>query len=44
MVLPGDNIKYSIELITPIAIEEGCGSRSEMAPQVGAGVVSGIIA
>jgi elongation factor Tu len=44
MVMPGDNITMTIELITPIAVEEGMkfaireGSRT-----VGAGVVTKII-
>ncbi|MDP2871975.1 MAG: elongation factor Tu, partial [Bacillota bacterium] len=43
MVMPGDNVQMQVELITPIAIEEGLrfaireGSRT-----VGAGVVAGI--
>ena len=28
MVMPGDNIEMSIELITPIAIEKGLRNRS----------------
>ncbi|MCR6543938.1 elongation factor Tu [Dehalobacterium formicoaceticum] len=45
MVMPGDNIKMSIELITPIAIEEGLRfAIREGGRTVGAGVVSGIIA
>ena len=31
MVMPGDNVKMEVELITPIAMEEGCGSRSARA-------------
>ena len=27
MVMPGDNIKLSVTLITPIAMDEGCASR-----------------
>ena len=44
MVMPGDNIRMSIELITPIAIEEGLRfAIREGGRTVGAGVVSGII-
>ena len=44
MVMPGDNIKMSIELITPIAIEEGLRfAIREGGRTVGSGVVSGII-
>jgi elongation factor Tu len=44
MVMPGDNIKMTIELITPIAIEEGLRfAIREGGRTVGAGVVSGII-
>lgn len=43
MVMPGDNIKVSIELITPIAIEEGLRfAIREGGRTVGAGVVSAI--
>ncbi|MDO7789162.1 EF-Tu/IF-2/RF-3 family GTPase, partial [Desulforamulus aquiferis] len=43
MVMPGDNIKVSIDLITPIAIEEGLRfAIREGGRTVGAGVVSGI--
>jgi elongation factor Tu len=44
MVMPGDNVAMTVELITPIAVEEGLrfaireGSRT-----VGAGVVSGVV-
>ena len=31
MVMPGDNVKMAVELITPIAMEEGCASRSARA-------------
>ena len=31
MVMPGDNTQMSIELITPIAMERVCGSRSARA-------------
>ncbi|MEL7567269.1 MAG: elongation factor Tu [Dehalobacterium sp.] len=44
MVMPGDNIKMSIELITPIAIEEGLRfAIREGGRTVGAGVVTGIV-
>lgn len=43
MVMPGDNIKMRIELITPIAIEEGLRfAIREGGRTVGAGVVSAI--
>ncbi len=43
MVMPGDNIKMTIELITPIAIEEGLRfAIREGGRTVGAGVVSGV--
>ena len=43
MVMPGDNIRMSIELITPIAIEEGLRfAIREGGRTVGAGVVSEI--
>ncbi|MCG8402488.1 MAG: elongation factor Tu [Firmicutes bacterium] len=43
MVMPGDNIKVDIELITPIAIEEGLRfAIREGGRTVGAGVVTGI--
>ena len=42
--MPGDNIKMTIELITPIAIEEGLRfAIREGGHTVGAGVVSAII-
>lgn len=44
MVMPGDNAKFTIELITPVAIEEGLKfSIREGGRTVGAGVVSKII-
>ncbi|MDD2433081.1 MAG: elongation factor Tu, partial [Clostridia bacterium] len=44
MCMPGDNIKMTIELITPIAIEEGLRfAIREGGHTVGAGVVTGII-
>jgi len=43
MVMPGDNIQMSIELITPIAIEEGLRfAIREGGRTVGAGVVSSV--
>jgi len=45
MVMPGDNIKMSVELISPIAMEEGLRfAIREGGKTVGAGVVSKIIA
>ncbi|WP_042682379.1 elongation factor Tu [Anaerosalibacter massiliensis] len=45
MVMPGDNAKFTIELITPIAIEEGLRfSIREGGRTVGSGVVTNIIA
>ncbi len=45
MVMPGDNIKMSIELITPIAIEEGLRfAIREGGRTVGSGVVSKVMA
>jgi elongation factor Tu len=44
MVMPGDNIQMSIELITPIAIEEGLRfAIREGGRTVGAGVVTSIM-
>ncbi|MCR4443106.1 MAG: elongation factor Tu, partial [Peptococcaceae bacterium] len=44
MCMPGDNIKMTIELITPIAIEEGLRfAIREGGRTVGAGVVTTII-
>ena len=44
MVMPGDNINVDIELITPIACEEGLRfAIREGGRTVGAGVVSKII-
>jgi elongation factor Tu len=44
MVMPGDNVKVSIELITPIAMDEGLRfAIREGGRTVGAGVVSKII-
>ncbi|GAB6178906.1 elongation factor Tu [Desulfotomaculum defluvii] len=43
MVMPGDNIKVDVDLITPIAIEEGLRfAIREGGRTVGAGVVTGI--
>ena len=45
MVMPGDNIKVTVELIAPIAMEEGVRfSVREGGRTVGAGVVSKVIA
>ena len=44
MVMPGDHIDMTVELITPIAIENGTNfSIREGGRTVGAGVVSEII-
>ncbi|HZK33876.1 MAG TPA: elongation factor Tu, partial [Bacillota bacterium] len=44
MVMPGDNVQMTIELITPIAIEEGLRfAIREGGKTVGAGVVASII-
>ncbi|MBM7646724.1 elongation factor Tu [Scopulibacillus daqui] len=44
MVMPGDNVEMSVELISPIAIEEGTKfSIREGGRTVGAGVVSSIV-
>ena len=44
MVMPGDNIKITVELISPIAMEEGLRfAIREGGRTVGAGVVSKII-
>ena len=45
MVMPGDNISMTIELITPIAIEKGLRfAIREGGRTVGSGIVSEIIA
>ncbi|MDR0885097.1 MAG: elongation factor Tu, partial [Clostridiales Family XIII bacterium] len=45
MVMPGDNVQMTIELITPIAIEEGLRfAIREGGRTVGAGVVASVIA
>ena len=44
MVMPGDNVQMSVELIAPIAMEEGLRfAVREGGRTVGAGVVSKII-
>ena len=44
MVMPGDNVNMEIELITPIAIEEGLRfAIREGGKTVGAGVVTSIL-
>ncbi|MGH7860758.1 MAG: elongation factor Tu, partial [Candidatus Dormibacteraceae bacterium] len=44
MVMPGDNIEMEIELITPIAIEEGLRfAIREGGRTVGAGVITAIV-
>ena len=44
MVMPGDNVKLSIELITPIAMEENLRfAIREGGHTVGAGVVTKIL-
>ena len=44
MVMPGDNIKMSVQLISPIAMEEGLRfAIREGGKTVGAGVVAKII-
>ncbi|RLT35765.1 MAG: elongation factor Tu, partial [Chloroflexi bacterium] len=43
MVMPGDNVSVSIELITPVAVEEGLRfAIREGGRTVGAGVVTKI--
>ncbi|MDO8426232.1 MAG: elongation factor Tu, partial [Deltaproteobacteria bacterium] len=45
MVMPGDNVNLEVELITPIAMEEGVRfAIREGGRTVGAGVVTKIIA
>ena len=45
MVMPGDNVSMTIELITPIAIEKGLRfAIREGGRTVGSGVVSEILA
>ena len=44
MVMPGDNVKITVELISPIAMEEGLKfAIREGGRTIGAGVVSKII-
>ena len=44
MVMPGDNIKMTIKLITPIAIEQGLHfAIREGGRTVGAGVVATVV-
>ena len=44
MVMPGDNTRMGVELITPVAIEEGLRfAIREGGRTVGAGVVTGIV-
>ncbi|MDN5364154.1 MAG: elongation factor Tu, partial [Eubacteriales bacterium] len=44
MVMPGDNVKLTVELIAPIAIEEGLRfAIREGGRTVGAGVVTAIL-
>ena len=44
MVMPGDNVKLTVELIAPIALEEGTRfAIREGGRTVGAGVVTKII-
>jgi elongation factor Tu len=44
MVMPGDNVEIQVELITPIAIEEGLRfAIREGGRTVGAGVVTKIV-
>jgi elongation factor Tu len=45
MVMPGDNLKFVVELINPVAMDEGLRfAIREGGRTVGAGVVSSIIA
>ena len=45
MVMPGDNVKITVELIAPIALEQGTRfAIREGGHTVGSGVVSKIIA
>ncbi|MBI4673387.1 MAG: elongation factor Tu, partial [Chloroflexi bacterium] len=44
MVMPGDNIKMSVELITPVALENGSRfAIREGGRTVGAGVITKVI-
>ena len=42
MVMPGDNVTMDVELIQPIAMDEGCAAIREGGRTVGAGVVASI--
>ena len=42
MVMPGDNVQMGVELITPVAIEEGLRFAIREGGTVGAGVVTSI--
>jgi elongation factor Tu len=45
MVMPGDNVRMEIELITPVALEEGVRfAIREGGRTVGAGVITGVTA
>jgi elongation factor Tu len=45
MVMPGDNVQMKIELITPVALEEGVRfAIREGGRTVGAGVITGVTA
>nr|MBO2477598.1 elongation factor Tu [Bacillota bacterium] len=45
MVMPGDNVQMTVELITPVALEEGLRfAIREGGRTVGAGVVTKILA
>ncbi|MGI8422562.1 MAG: elongation factor Tu, partial [Chloroflexota bacterium] len=44
MVMPGDNVELTVELITPVAVEEGLRfAIREGGKTVGAGVVTKIV-
>jgi len=44
MVMPGDNVELTVELITPVAVEEGLRfAIREGGKTVGAGVVTKIL-
>ncbi|MGI8422528.1 MAG: elongation factor Tu, partial [Chloroflexota bacterium] len=44
MVMPGDNVELTVELITPVAVEEGLRfAIREGGKTVGAGVVTRIV-
>jgi len=44
MVMPGDNVDMEVELITPIAMEQGLRFAIRKAAARGAGVVGEIVA